>query len=171
MSDITVRSHAVKNTLLALLVLGLACSVHADQPQSDRQIVDHYCAKANTQFDMNTCASAALNDADRQLNDTYQAALKKWAAFPDMIGKLRQSQRTWLAYRDTDLKARFAIEDAEGPNRGTAYPSAYALYKAGLEFERAARLCGYLRGTAYGEQDSASCADLVKHPSVVPNNH
>ncbi|GLQ89657.1 lysozyme inhibitor LprI family protein [Dyella flagellata] len=161
----------MKKALLALLMLGAAFAVHADQPMSDHGIVDHYCAKANTQRDMDECAAAALKDADRQLNATYQAALKKWAAFPDTTAKLRQAQRSWLAYRDADVAARFALADKERAQgtAGTAYPMAHSLYQAGLEFERVARLCEFLRGDAYGERDTASCADLAAHPAVVPH--
>jgi uncharacterized protein YecT (DUF1311 family) len=155
--------------LLAACLLLVAAAVQADQPPADQQIVDHYCAKANTQADINQCAGDAASAADQELNATYQAVLKKWAAYPAMIDKLRLSQRQWLSYRDADLKARFAIEDAEGAGRGTAYPAAYAFYQASLERERTARLCEYLRGAAYGERDSAPCAELVKHPFVVPN--
>jgi uncharacterized protein YecT (DUF1311 family) len=153
---------------LVVLLFGVIGVAQADQPQSDQQIVDHYCANANTQMDMNTCAAAALSDADRQLNVTYQAVLKKWAAYPDMIAKLRLAQRNWLSYRDADIAARFAIADQDKA-RGTAYPMAHTLYQAGLEFERTARLCEYLRGDAYGERDNAPCADLVAHPTVVPH--
>jgi len=143
--------------------------VHADQPMSDQQIVDRYCAKANTQRDMDECAAAALTEADRQLNATYQAVLKKWAAFPSMTAKLRQAQRNWLTYRDADIAARFANADHDQAvgAAGTAYPMARNLYQAGLVFERTARLCEFLRGDAYGERDNAPCAELVAHPAVV----
>ncbi|WP_017461298.1 lysozyme inhibitor LprI family protein [Dyella ginsengisoli] len=152
----------------AVLVLGslLVTPARADQPPADSAVVARFCAKAATQYDMNQCAGQVGEAADKELNATYRAVLKKWAAYPEMIAKLRKAQRAWLSYRDADLAARFA--NAEGPDRGTAYPAAYALYQAGLERERTARLCDYLRGDAYGEQDSAPCADLVRHPFVVP---
>lgn len=155
--------------LASLLVLGslLGASVRADQPPADDAVVAQFCAKATTQYDMNQCAGQVSGAADRELNATYQAVLKKWAAYPEMIAKLRKAQRAWLNYRDADLAARFA--DSQGPDRGTAFPAAYALYQASLERERTARLCDYLRGDAYGEQDSAPCADLVSHPFVVPH--
>ncbi|GLQ49650.1 hypothetical protein GCM10010872_10990 [Dyella flava] len=156
---------------LAVLLLGVIGSAHAEQPLSNQQIVDHYCANANTQMQMDACSAQALGDADRQLNATYQAVLKKWAAYPSMSAKLRQAQRNWLTYRDADIAARFAIADQDkaAGTAGTAYPTAHNLYQAGLEFERVARLCEYLRGDAYGERDNAPCADLVAHPAVVPH--
>ncbi|MGN6228810.1 lysozyme inhibitor LprI family protein [Dyella sp. KULCS107] len=155
--------------LLVLLValVGAAVPARADRPPADATVVARFCAKAASQYDINQCAGKVGKAADQELNATYQAVLKKWAAYPDMINKLRQAQRAWLSYRDADLAARFAGSD--GPSRGTAYPAAYALYQASLERERTARLCSYLRGTAYGEQDSAPCADLVRDPAVVPS--
>jgi uncharacterized protein YecT (DUF1311 family) len=156
---------------LAVALFALLGSAHADQPLSEQQIVNHYCANANTQVNMDTCSATAVSDANRQLNATYQAVLKKWAAFPGMTAKLRQAQRNWLTYRDADIAARFAIadEDKAAGTAGTVYPTAHNLYQAGLALERAARLCEYLRGDAYGERDNAPCADLVAHPTVVPH--
>jgi uncharacterized protein YecT (DUF1311 family) len=155
--------------LAALLVLGglTGTPARADQPPPDQAVVAQFCAKATTQYDMNQCAGQISGAADKELNATYQAVLRKWAAYPELIAKLRQAQRAWLSYRDADLAARFA--NSQGPDRGTAYPAAYAFYQASLERERTARLCDYLRGDAYGEQDSAPCADLVRHPFVVPH--
>lgn len=156
--------------IIIFLLSGAAASVSADQPPSDEQVEARFCAKATTQADINQCAADAAAAADRDLNATYQAVLKKWAAYPNVISKVRLSQRAWLTYRDADLKARFANEDAEGSARGTAYPAAYAFYHASLERERTARLCEYLRGAAYGAREASPCADLVKHPIIVPSN-
>jgi uncharacterized protein YecT (DUF1311 family) len=156
-------------TIAALLVACLASqSARADQPPADDKSEARFCASADTQADMDRCSADVLHAADAELNATYQAVLKKWAAYPAMIEKLRQTQRSWLAYRDADLASRFANADAEGPDRGSAYPAAHNLYSASLERERTARLCEYLRGDAYGERDRAPCADLVRQPLVVP---
>jgi uncharacterized protein YecT (DUF1311 family) len=161
----------MKMLLAACVLWAIAGVVHADQPISDQQVLHRYCDKADTQSEMDVCARSALADADRQLNATYQAVIKKWAAFPDMISKLRVAQRQWLAYRDADIAARFANADRElaTGTAGSAYPAAHSLYEAGLEFERTARLCEFLRGDAYGERDEAPCATLVAHPLVLPN--
>lgn len=160
----------MKTVLLAFALSCVAWNASADQSMSYQQIEDHYCPKAGTQVYMTVCAGDALSDADRQLNATYQAVLKKWGAFPDMVAKLRQSERDWLVYRDADIKARFAVSDAS-PFQGSDSAEIHSFYRAGLEFERVARLCEYLRGGPDGERDSSPCADLVKHPLVVPNNN
>ncbi|SEL77145.1 Uncharacterized conserved protein YecT, DUF1311 family [Pseudoxanthomonas sp. GM95] len=156
-------------SLLTVASLLLVCPFAlADQPPVDRDVEMALCKGANTQYDVTQCAGDVYEAADKELNAAYQAVLKKWANYPDVTGKLRQAQRDWLTYRDADVEARFAFEDSEGAMRGTAYPAAYAFYRASLARERTARLCQYLRGTAYGEVDRSACTDLVKHPYVIP---
>jgi uncharacterized protein YecT (DUF1311 family) len=162
----------MRTAILAIAVLLVAClasqPAKADQPPADDKSEAPFCANANTQMDIDRCSADALHAADSELNATYQAVLKKWAAYPAMIEKLRLTQRSWIAYRDADLASRFANADAEGADRGSAYPAAFNFYSASLERERTARLCEYLRGDAYGERDRAPCTDLVRQPLVVP---
>ena len=66
---------------------------------------------AQTQAAMNVQARAEFERADAELNKTYEALLTK---VPDAEGKekLRQSQRAWLAFRDSE--AAFAAAQARG---------------------------------------------------------
>lgn len=66
---------------------------------------------AQTQAAMNAQARAEFEQADEELNKTYEAFLKK---LPDVGGreKLNQSQRAWLAFRDTE--PAFAGDEARG---------------------------------------------------------
>ena len=153
--------------LTALLGLLLALPAWADQPSSDKEALGKFCSGAKTTLDMNQCTHEMLQSADRELNQTYQAALRKWANYPKVVDQLRQSQRAWITYRDADIAARFA--DTEDTQRGTAFPSAYNAYQSGLERERTARLCEYLRGASYGERDRSSCAELAHHPFIEPS--
>jgi uncharacterized protein YecT (DUF1311 family) len=70
---------------------------------------------AQTQAAMNAQARAEFEQADVELNKTYEGLLKK---LPDAEGKekLKQSQRAWLVFRDAE--AAFAA----GP-RGTMAPT------------------------------------------------
>jgi uncharacterized protein YecT (DUF1311 family) len=56
---------------------------------------------AQTQAAMNAEAWADFKKADAELNKTYEALLKK---LPDAESKqkLKESQRAWLAFRDTE---------------------------------------------------------------------
>jgi uncharacterized protein YecT (DUF1311 family) len=66
---------------------------------------------AQTQAGMNAQARADFKRADAELNETYEAVLKK---LPDGESKqkLKQSQRAWLAFRDAE--AAFLADEAHG---------------------------------------------------------
>jgi Uncharacterized protein conserved in bacteria len=67
--------------------------------------------QAQTQAAMNAQGGAEFERADAELNKTYEALLKK---LPDEQGKekLKQSQRAWLAFRDSE--AAFVADQARG---------------------------------------------------------
>jgi uncharacterized protein YecT (DUF1311 family) len=152
---------------MAAVLLAASAVAWADQPAAEQAVVNQFCATAQTTVDMNECTGKMLEAADKDLNATYQAVLKKWADVPAVVSSVRSAQRAWITYRDADLSARFA-DAGDAATRGTAYPAARAMYQASLERERSARLCEYLRGASYGERDPAPCADLASHPSIVP---
>ena len=54
------------------------------------------------------CASQALADADRRLNEIYKQLLG--ALDPDAKLKLKGAQRAWLKYRDTHLLFVYSVE-------------------------------------------------------------
>lgn len=58
------------------------------------------CANASTQMEMNTCATAQFQTADKKLNETYQNALKR--AEPPQRDLLKKAQIAWIALRDAD---------------------------------------------------------------------
>ncbi|WP_336218623.1 lysozyme inhibitor LprI family protein [Citrobacter amalonaticus] len=58
------------------------------------------CANASTQAEMNTCAAAQYQTADKALNKTFQNALKR--ATPAQQELLKKAQTAWIAVRDAD---------------------------------------------------------------------
>ena len=58
------------------------------------------CANASTQAEMNTCAVTQYQTADKELNETYQNALKR--AAPPQQELLKKAQTAWIAMRDAD---------------------------------------------------------------------
>ena len=60
------------------------------------------CNNAQTQLDMNQCASAEYTKADKALNSTYQQVLK--ATSGEQTDLLKKSQNKWIEYRDADCK-------------------------------------------------------------------
>jgi uncharacterized protein YecT (DUF1311 family) len=55
---------------------------------------------AQTQTEMNDQAGRDYKQADRQLNDTYNALLAKLSA--DGKASLREAERAWIAFRDRE---------------------------------------------------------------------
>ena len=69
------------------------------------------CKNPVTQMDMNFCADADFQEADKALNAAYRQTMKAMEATdaeleeinPDLIGAvdtLKKAQRAWIAYRD-----------------------------------------------------------------------
>jgi len=58
------------------------------------------CANASTQTEMNTCTAQQYQAADKTLNQTYQAAIKRAEAPQREL--LKKAQQAWIALRDAD---------------------------------------------------------------------
>jgi uncharacterized protein YecT (DUF1311 family) len=93
-------------TRLSLTLLAVALALPAAAEEAD-------CANAITQKDMNICAEADWQAADKVLNSTYKevmAAMKQMdAGLPDDLRgaevALRDAQRAWISYRDANCTA------------------------------------------------------------------
>jgi uncharacterized protein YecT (DUF1311 family) len=92
------------------------------------------CNNAGTQQEMEACARDDFNEADNELNKTYQALLMKEADDPLFVSKLRNAQRAWLAFLNADLDAQFACPEEESRLVcwGSQYGMAYLRRKAEL---------------------------------------
>lgn len=79
----------MKRALIAGAALLLSTSALADE-----------CANASTQLDLNTCTAQQYQAADKTLNQTYQAVMKRAAA--PQRDLLKKAQQAWIALRDAD---------------------------------------------------------------------
>jgi len=71
------------------------------------------CNRANTQFDLDQCAQANFESADRKLNEVYRAAMD--AAGDDASrAQLRDSERTWIQFRDRDCARQVGPREGGG---------------------------------------------------------
>ncbi|MNB63941.1 hypothetical protein D3C81_30150 [compost metagenome] len=89
----------MKRVLIVGAALLLSASALADE-----------CASASTQTDLNTCTAQQYQTADKKLNQTYQAAMKRAAAPQKEL--LKKAQQAWIALRDADCA--FAGSGSEG---------------------------------------------------------
>ena len=79
----------MKRFIIAGAALLLSASALADE-----------CDKATTQLELNTCSAQQYQAADKKLNQTYQAAIKRAAA--PQRDLLNKAQQAWIALRDAD---------------------------------------------------------------------
>ena len=73
------------------------------------------CSRQETEGAARECSGQRLRDADKKLNQTYTALLKRFDAKQQVM--LRASERAWLAYRDAQCKMV-----ASGVDGGSAQP-------------------------------------------------
>lgn len=110
------------------------------------------CKPAGTQIEMNQCAYDDFLKADKKLNETYQALIRKSAGDKTYIKALRTAQRAWVVFRDAELDAMFSCADEDiklcwGSMIGLLYPNA----KAEITRERTQKLQHYIDN---GQNDS-----------------
>ncbi|HBI6862036.1 lysozyme inhibitor LprI family protein [Enterobacter pasteurii] len=79
----------MKRFLIAGAALLLSASALADE-----------CGNATTQAELNACSAQQYQAADKKLNETYQAAIKRAAA--PQRDLLKKAQQAWITLRDAD---------------------------------------------------------------------
>lgn len=94
----------MKTRMLALATLLLSSPVLADE-----------CDNASTQSQLNSCTAGQYQAADKKLNQTFQAALKR--STPPQAAMLKKAQQSWITLRDSDCA--FVSSGVEG---GSAQP-------------------------------------------------
>ena len=94
----------MKRYLIAGAALLLSASALADE-----------CDKATTQTELSACAAEQYQAADKKLNQTYHAAIKRAAA--PQRDLLKKAQQAWIALRDADCKLM-----GSGTEGGTIQP-------------------------------------------------
>jgi uncharacterized protein YecT (DUF1311 family) len=98
------------------------------------QCSDDYRAcndKANTQAEMNACASDELARADNELDEIYRRLLSKAASQPEAIAKIKAAERAWITYRDAYMDAMYPAENKQ-VEYGSIYPLEANLLRAEL---------------------------------------
>ena len=103
------------------------------------------CDPGGTQIEMTACAVDDLDLADKKLNEVYKALMKKEAKNKPFVEKLRAAQKAWVAFRDAELAAMFACDNAD-PDVcwGSMTSQCYSSYQAKMTRERTKRLTQFL---------------------------
>jgi uncharacterized protein YecT (DUF1311 family) len=113
-------------------------------------------AQAQTQGEMNAEAAAEFNGVDEQLNSIYQQILSDYADDEVFIASLKEAQRSWLVFRDAQLKMRYP--DREPGYYGSILPLCEMTYLTELTQDRIKALQVWIDGIQEGDM----CAGTVK---------
>jgi len=97
-------------TLIALLALSPLA--HAAEAEVD-------CKNANTQIDMNICASQDFKRSDTRLNQAYKQKMAQLT--PEQQTQFKTAQRNWIAFRDSDCEFQ-----SSGVKGGSVWPMIYS---------------------------------------------
>jgi uncharacterized protein YecT (DUF1311 family) len=106
------------------------------------QYSDDYRAcndKANTQAEMNACASEEARRADNDLDEIYGLLLSKAASHREAAAKIKAAERAWVAYRDAYMDAMYPAENKQ-VEYGSIYPLEANLLRGKLTRQQAAAL-------------------------------
>ncbi|ENV9336503.1 lysozyme inhibitor LprI family protein [Klebsiella aerogenes] len=117
----------MKRTLIAVAALLVSGAAWADD-----------CSNANTQTEMNQCAAAQYQAADKKLNETWEQALKR--ASGQQLELLKKAQQAWISLRDADCA--FLASGAEG---GSMQPMLISQCMTDKSVEREAFLASLLQ--------------------------
>ncbi|HIC8886273.1 TPA: lysozyme inhibitor LprI family protein [Klebsiella aerogenes] len=117
----------MKRTLIAAATLLASGAAWADD-----------CSNANTQTEMNQCAAAQYQAADKKLNETWQQALKRASGQQQEL--LKKAQQAWISLRDADCA--FLASGAEG---GSMQPMLISQCMTDKSVEREAFLASLLQ--------------------------
>lgn len=117
----------MKRTLIAAAALLASGAAWADD-----------CSNANTQTEMNQCAAAQYQAADKKLNETWQQALKRASGQQKEL--LKKAQQAWISLRDADCA--FLASGAEG---GSMQPMLISQCMTDKSVEREAFLASLLQ--------------------------
>lgn len=117
----------MKRTLIAVAALLASGAAWADD-----------CSNANTQTEMNQCAAAQYQAADKKLNETWEQALKRASGQQQEL--LKKAQQAWISLRDADCA--FLASGAEG---GSMQPMLISQCMTDKSVEREAFLASLLQ--------------------------
>lgn len=86
------------------------------------------CATQRNTIEINQCAQQTQKDADRRLNEAYQALVKSLVPrgadddtdYAAVRKRLVEAQRAWITFRDSDCEAKLKFWES-GTIRGAVY--------------------------------------------------
>jgi uncharacterized protein YecT (DUF1311 family) len=129
-------------SLFAALAVCFTMNARAADEEAPHPIDKFYedCVEKNgSTAGMVDCSDKAFKKWDAEMNRIYGELMKKLPA--KKAAALKQSQRDWLTYRDSNFKL---ISEVYGSMEGTMYIPMHAYAKVRILRERTLLLKGYL---------------------------
>jgi uncharacterized protein YecT (DUF1311 family) len=105
---------------------------------------------AQSQAEINAQACDGYAKADAELNAVYRSVLEKNAGDKRFVGKFKAAQRSWIAFRDADMAARYPAEDIM-MEYGTMYSYCFCTEMAERTRRRTEQLKVWRDGIAEGQ--------------------
>jgi uncharacterized protein YecT (DUF1311 family) len=134
---------AIRGALVCLLTVALSATLLASPLEDTTAVALDHClneaANAST-AGQTECEAEASKSYDLRMNAAYATLMRKLP--PQAAQQLRLSQRAWLAFRDSDAKARDALYETR---QGTMYVPMQASDATDAIRDRALQLEGYVR--------------------------
>lgn len=106
-------------------------------------------------MELNIEAEQNYLDADKELNNIYQAILSEYCDNSEFIENLKSSQRLWIKCRDAEVLVKYPKNDPV--RQGSVFPLCYYLYLKELTTARTKTLKGWTEGVEEGEVCGGSC--------------
>jgi uncharacterized protein YecT (DUF1311 family) len=109
--------------LVSVLLLSLGTMpIFSQTPHRRSSCLD----TANSQADLNVCASSLARQADVARKRAYDKLVQARVSDPAALVKLKKAETSWLAYRDAYLAAAFPAHDKQ-QNYGSMFPMSFDL--------------------------------------------
>ena len=109
--------------------------------------------QTQSQMNQNTCKQ--YERADAELNNVYKQVLSEYAKDTEFIGKFREAQRAWVAFRDAHLESLYPAKDKLA-EYGSVYETCRCLVLTDLTKQRTEMLRQWLKGVKEGDVCSGS---------------
>lgn len=134
-----------KSKLLAISMVPLLSLVLEYFAQDQRPCFE----KAETQKELNECAGRDLQQAETELSRVYQKVLSKYAAYPDLLDRIKKAQDAWVSYRNAEVSAAFP--DILRQEYGSSFEMCRLIYLKRLTLERTELLRMFVEASEEGD--------------------
>jgi uncharacterized protein YecT (DUF1311 family) len=125
----------MRSFVIVIVLVGVGYRGFGQTPSEYQSCI----GKAQTQSELNICASDEAARADSALSTVYRGFLAKIAGDSLAIAKLREAETAWLCYRDAYIAAVYPARDKQLAY-GTEYPMDVDLLSAQLTREHLAAI-------------------------------